>query len=60
MKYQVMSQEELANEQVGGVVITLASVLAILASAAIAVVVYKVFLSKKGSATIGGWKFTWN
>ncbi len=60
MNYEIMSKEELMNE-VSGDPITLTGVMAILASAVIAVVIYKLFISKKGSAAIpGGWKFTWN
>ena len=40
--------------------ITLTAVLTILASAVIAVIVYKLFISDKGTANVGGWKFTWN
>lgn len=55
-----MSQEKMASIKPGAAV-TLASVMAVAAIAIIAVVVYKLFLSKKGSAAIpGGWKFTWN
>ena len=40
--------------------ITLAAVMAICAIAIVAVVVYRMFMSKEGSSTIpGGWKFTW-
>lgn len=60
MKYELMTQEEL-SECTSGEAITLTAVMAILATAVIAVVVYRLFLSKKGSATVpGGWKFTWN
>ena len=60
MKYELMTQEELC-EYTSGEAITLTAVMAILATAVIAVVVYRLFLSKKGSATVpGGWKFTWN
>ncbi len=45
----------------GGEVITLTAVMAVLATAIIAVVVYRLFMSKEGSATIpGGFKFTWD
>ena len=55
-----MSQEKMAMTKPGEAV-TLASVMAVAAIAIVAVVVYKLFLSKKGSAAIpGGWKFTWN
>ena len=42
-----------------GEAITVAAVLGVMAAAVIAVIVYKVFLSNKGSANIGGWKFSW-
>lgn len=60
MKYELLTEEELKNE-VSGAAISLTAVMAILATAVIAVVVYKMFLSKKGTAQApGGWKFTWN
>ena len=40
--------------------ITLAAVMAICAIAIVAVVVYRMFMSKEGGASIpGGWKFNW-
>lgn len=40
--------------------ITLTAIMAICAIAVVAVIVYRLFLSKEGSTTIpGGWKFTW-
>ena len=60
MKYEIMNEQELM-EEMSGEAITLTTVMAILATAVIAVVVYKLFLSKKGTASApGGWKFTWN
>lgn len=60
MKYQIMNEEELINVSSGGP-LSLATVMAVLATAVVAVVVYKLFLSKKGTAQVpGGWKFTWN
>jgi len=59
MSYVFLNEEETKNIKVGAA-ISLTSVLAIVATAVIAVVVYKLFLSKKGTANIGGWKFTWN
>ena len=60
MKYELMTEEELANE-VSGAAITLTAVMAVLATAVLAVIVYKLFISKKGTAQVpGGWKFTWN
>ncbi len=55
-----MTSEEL-NETAGGAAISLTAIMAVLAAAVIAVVVYKLFVSKKGTAQVpGGWKFTWN
>ena len=55
-----LSEYELANTFVGEG-ITLTAVMAIMAAAVMAVVVYKLFLSSKGDTTIpGGWKFSWN
>lgn len=60
MKYEIMSEQEL-KEEVSGAAITLSAVMAVLAAAVVAVVVYKLFLSKKGTTSIpGGWKFSWN
>lgn len=40
--------------------ITLAAVMAVCAIAIVAVVTYRMFMSKEGSSAIpGGWKFTW-
>ena len=59
MRYTLMSETELCS-QVVGEAITLTAVMAILAVAVVAVVIYKLFLSSKGGATIpGGWKFSW-
>lgn len=60
MKYQLLTDEEMES-QVSGEAVTLTAVMAVLATAIIAVVVYRMFMSKKGSATVpGGWKFSWN
>lgn len=41
--------------------ITLTAVMAVCAIALVAVIMYKMFMSDKGSSTVpGGWKFTWN
>mgnify|MGYP003326827343 CR=1 FL=1 len=53
-----LNEQEMKEVEVGEA-ITLSAVLAILAAAVVAVVVYKLFLSDKGSATVGGWKFSW-
>lgn len=60
MKYEILSEEEM-NQIESGAAVTLTTVLAILSTAIISVIVYRLFLSKKGTAQIpGGWKFTWN
>ena len=57
MKYKL--SEKQASEIVTGEV-TLTAVLAICAIAIVAVIVYKMFMSKEGSSTVpGGWKFSW-
>lgn len=59
MKYKKLNLVEMENIKVGEA-ITLTAVMAILSIAVMAIVVYKLFLSKKGSTQIpGGWKFTW-
>ena len=53
-----LSNEELSQIKPGE--LTLAAVLTVLAVSLMAVVIYKLFMSKEGSSTIpGGWKFTW-
>lgn len=48
------------EELITGEAVTLTAVMAILAIMIVAVVVYQLFKSDKGSTTIpGGWKFTW-
>lgn len=60
MTYRILSKQECDSHQVGEG-ITLAAVMAIAAIAVMAVVVYRLFMSGKGSAAIpGGWKFTWD
>ncbi len=60
MKYELLSEQEMEN-QVSGEALTLTAVMAVLATAIIAVIVYRMFMSDKGSATVpGGWKFSWN
>jgi hypothetical protein len=60
MNYIELTNQEMASHHVGEV-ITLATVMALIAVAIVAVVIYRLFISNKGSATIpGGWKFTWN
>ena len=60
MKYELLSEQEMQN-QVSGEALTLTAVMAVLATAIIAVIVYRMFMSKKGNATVpGGWKFSWN
>lgn len=59
MKCIPLTEKEASEVRVGEA-ITLSAVLAIVAVAVAAVVVYKLFLSNKGSANFGGWKFSWN
>lgn len=59
MNVRAMSPEELETI-VPGEAITLTAVMAILAIAITAVIVYKMFRTGTGSAKIpGGWQFTW-
>ncbi len=58
MKLVKMNEQELIEHQVGAVSLT--TVMAIMAIAVMAVVIYKLFLSSKGSTNVpGGWKFSW-
>ncbi|MDY4849026.1 MAG: hypothetical protein SO176_02035 [Bacilli bacterium] len=60
MKYHVLSEKESASI-FAGEAISLTAVMAIAAIALMAVVVYRLFMSGKGSAAIpGGWKFSWD
>lgn len=60
MSYRLLTDSEMEN-QVSGEALTLTAVMAVLATAIISVIVYKLFLSDKGSANVpGGWKFSWN
>lgn len=53
-----LTNQELAETMTGE--LTLAAVLTVLAVSLMAVVIYKLFISKEGSSQIpGGWKFTW-
>lgn len=59
MKETLLSSSEL-EQVVGGELITITAVMAILVIAIITVVVYKLFTSSEGSTTIpGGFKFEW-
>lgn len=59
MKYELLSQKE-CDEIYVGEAISLATVMAICAIAVMAVVVYRLFMSGKGSAAMpGGFKFSW-
>ncbi len=60
MEGKPLSMAEKA-EIVPGEAITLTAVLAIMSIAVVAVVVYRLFMSKKGTLKMpGGWGFTWN
>jgi len=54
-----LTDQELSNVKVGEA-LTLASVMAVLSIAVVAVVVYRIFKSSKGGVTLpGGYKFEW-
>ena len=54
-----MTKEEMENHYVGEA-ITLTAVMALVAVAVMAVVIYRLFRSGKGGVNIpGGWKFSW-
>ncbi|NLB48528.1 MAG: hypothetical protein GX813_01605 [Erysipelotrichia bacterium] len=60
MKYTLLTEQEMGNHYVGEA-ITLTSVMALVAVAVMAIVIYRIFRSNKGSITApGGWKFSWN
>lgn len=60
MNYTLLTEEEMSSHYVGEA-ISVAAVMAIACIVLAAVVVYKMFFSSKGTATVpGGWKFTWN
>ena len=60
MTYELLTEQEMEQE-VSGEALTLTAVMAVLATAIVAVIVYRLFMSKKGTATVpGGWKFSWN
>ncbi len=53
-----LTKEECAQIKPGE--LTLTAVLTVLAVSLMAVVIYKLFMSKEGSSSVpGGWKFTW-
>ena len=55
MKYELLTENEL-QEKPMGLAITFCSVMAIAAIVVFAVVLYRMFIAKEGSATVpGGW-----
>ena len=53
-----LTRQELESTVTGE--LTLTAVLTVLAVSLMAVVIYKLFISKEGTSTIpGGWKLTW-
>ena len=59
MKFRELSLEECKSIRPGEV-ITVTTVMAIVLAAVIAVIVYRLFRSGKGTVTVpGGWKFDW-
>ena len=60
MNYTLLTTEQMKNHKVGEA-ITLTAVMALVAVAVMAVVIYRLFRSNKGGVSIpGGWKFSWN
>lgn len=60
MKYVALTNQEMSNTYVGEA-ITLGAIMAVIAIAVMAVVVYKLYMSNKGNVNVpGGFKFTWN
>ena len=60
MNYRLLDDVEL-QEIKGGEALTLSVVMAVLATAIVAVVVYRLFRSNSGSTSLpGGFKFTWD
>ena len=58
--FRKLTDQEM-REHVVGEAFSLAAIMAVLASAVVAVVIYKIFLSGKGGVSIpGGWKFSWD
>lgn len=56
---RILEEKEMVKIQAGEL-ITLTAVMACLVAALIAVICYRLFMSKKGSTTLpGGFKFTW-
>ena len=59
MNQTILTLDEMENHSVGEA-ITLTAVMALVAVAVMAVVVYRLFRSGKGGVTVpGGWKFSW-
>ena len=60
MNYIILEDAQMSSIKAGEA-ITLSAVMAILAAAIVAVVVYKLFMSNEGTTTLpGGFKFTWD
>lgn len=56
---KILNDQEL-KQITAGEALTLTAVMAILATAIVAVIVYRLFMSEEGSTTLpGGWKFEW-
>ena len=59
MESRILTDEEM-KETIGGVAITLSAIMALLAIGVVAVVVYRIFMSKKGKTKLpGGFEFSW-
>lgn len=56
---KILNDQEL-KQITAGEALTLTAIMAILATAIVAVIVYRLFMSEEGSTTLpGGWKFEW-
>lgn len=56
---KILSDYELSKIKAGEA-LTITTIMAVLATAIVAVIVYRLFMSSEGSTTLpGGWKFTW-
>lgn len=56
---RILNKEEL-EQNTPGEALTISAIMAVLVASIVAVIVYKLFITGSGSATIpGGFKFTW-
>lgn len=59
MDHRMLTDQEMMETK-GGEAITLSAIMALLAIGVVAVVVYRIFMSKKGKTKLpGGFEFSW-